>query len=161
MDKKIDINNPYIGMDGYQCFGCSPDNEHGLQMKFFVEGDELVSNWEPRGFMQGYHNVLHGGIQATLMDEIGSWFIQVRLGTAGVTSEMKVKYLKPVRVNQGGIQLRARLKAQRDNLVDIYVSLFGPNGKLSAEADLTYFTYPVDVARKRLYLPEKEAFFKK
>jgi uncharacterized protein (TIGR00369 family) len=161
MDKKIDIKNPYVGLDGYQCFGCSPDNQHGLQMKFFMEGDELVSNWEPRGFMQGYHNVLHGGIQATLMDEIGSWLIQIQLETAGVTSEMKVKYLKPVRVNQGKIQLRAKLKEQRENMVDVHVSLYGPSGKLSAEGELTYFTYPAEVARKRMYLPDKEAFFSK
>ncbi len=161
MKKRIEINNPYVKLNGFQCFGCSPDNPHGLQMKFFKEGDELVSNWQPRDFLQGYYNVLHGGIQATLMDEIASWLIQIKLETAGVTSEMKVRYLKPVRVDRGEIQLRSQLKGTRKNLVDVHVQLFDSSGKLCSEADLTYFTYPKEIAKKRLHFPETDAFYRK
>ena len=33
----------------------------------------------------GFHDILHGGIQATMMDEIASWVVLVKLDTSGVT----------------------------------------------------------------------------
>ncbi len=155
------INNPYAGMEGYNCFGCSPDNEHGLRMRFTEEGEYLTSNWEPRGFLQGYVNVLHGGIQATLMDEIASWLVQIKLKTAGVTSELRVRYLKPVPVDKGSIRLRAKLSGMRRNLADVSVELFCPDGKLCAVADVTYYTFPQKVAAEKLHFPPYEKFFEK
>ena len=29
------IINPWKDMEGYNCFGCSPDNEAGVRMEFF------------------------------------------------------------------------------------------------------------------------------
>jgi len=66
-------------MAGYQCFGCAPHNHNGLQMSFAEDGEYVVSEWEPKDYFQGYYNVLHGGIQATLMDEIASWLVQIKL----------------------------------------------------------------------------------
>jgi acyl-coenzyme A thioesterase PaaI-like protein len=49
-------------------------------MTFFDDGEGIVSNWGPKEGYQGYDKVLHGGIQATLIDEIASWVVYVRLG---------------------------------------------------------------------------------
>ena len=64
------IINPWEGMEGYFCFGCAPNNESGLKMEFYEDGDEIVSKWVPEARFQGWLNTLHGGIQATLLDEI-------------------------------------------------------------------------------------------
>ena len=42
------IINPWKDMEGYNCFGCSPDNEAGVRMEFYEDGDEVVSIWKPR-----------------------------------------------------------------------------------------------------------------
>ena len=47
------INNPWAGIEGYNCFGCSPDNPLGLRMSFAEDGDYIVSVWEPSGTFQG------------------------------------------------------------------------------------------------------------
>ena len=155
------VYNPYKGMEGYNCFGCSPGNEHGLQMQFYEEGDFLFSDWEPKGFLQGYHNVLHGGIQATLIDEIGSWLVMIKLKTAGVTSELFVRYLKPVRISkEGNIKLKASLTSFKNNLTTVHVELFDAEGVKCAEGDPVYFVYPPEIAQKRLFFPEYNAFFK-
>lgn len=39
------IINPWKDMEGYNCFGCSPDNEAGVRMVFYEDGDEIVSVW--------------------------------------------------------------------------------------------------------------------
>ncbi len=155
------IANPYKKIKGYYCFGCSPDNKHGLHMEFYEDGDYLKCNWTTHGFLQGFYNVLHGGIQATLMDEIASWLVQIKLKTSGVTSTMSIRYIKPVPINKGKIHLRAQIKGMRRNLADIRVELFCPDKKLCAEADITYYTFPVEVAKKKLYLPDYDKFFEK
>jgi uncharacterized protein (TIGR00369 family) len=153
------IRNPFRGLEGYNCFGCSPDNSSGLQLSFVEEGEELVSVWTPKSFLQGYHNILHGGIQATLMDEIASWVVYVKLDTSGFTSTMNVRYLKPVYVNDTRLTLRAHLKEMRRNLADIEVRLFDSDQNLCAQALITYFTFSKEKSHGRLYTPDHEQFF--
>jgi uncharacterized protein (TIGR00369 family) len=153
------IRNPFKGLEGYNCFGCSPDNPSGLQLSFVEDGDELVADWKPKSFLQGYHNVLHGGIQATLMDEIASWVVYVKLDASGVTSNMNVRYLKPVYVNDTLLTLRASVKELRRNLADIEVRLFDCHQNLCAQAIITYFTFSKEKSRERLYVPKHEEFF--
>jgi acyl-coenzyme A thioesterase PaaI-like protein len=153
------IKNPYQNMDGYQCFGCDPHNHNGLQMTFAEEGDFVVSEWEPKDYFQGYYQVLHGGIQATLMDEIASWLVQIKLKTAGVTSSMTIRYKKPVPIDKGTIFLRAHLTGKRRNLADIHVELLGPDHASCAEGDFVYFTYPPEVAKTQLHYPDYQDFF--
>ncbi len=152
------IHNPYRHVEGYNCFGCSPNNENGLQMQFFEDGDEIICDWEPRGFLQGYFNVLHGGIQATLMDEIAAWLVQVKLKTAGVTSRIDVRLKRPVPVNEGPLHLVARLQEKRRNLADIWVELHNPDGTIGAEGMITYYTFREDIAREKLRYPGYERF---
>jgi len=154
-----EILNPYTKVDGYNCFACSPDNENGLQMTFVEEGDYLLCEWEPRGFMAGYNNILHGGIQATLLDEIASWFIQVKMKTAGVTSNMNLRLKRTVYMNQGTLKLRAWLKETRRNLVDVNVELINPDGKIGAEGVVTYYTFSPEVAKEKLRFPDYQEFF--
>jgi acyl-coenzyme A thioesterase PaaI-like protein len=153
------IVNPYVKVEGYNCFACSPDNENGLQMTFVEDGDYLISEWTPKRFLAGYNNILHGGIQATLMDEIASWFIQIKMKTAGVTSNMNLRLKRTVHTNQGPLKLRAWLKEVRRNLVDVNVELINPDGKVGAEGVVTYYTFPQEITREKLNFPEPDDFF--
>lgn len=154
------IRNPFIDLEGYNCFGCSPNNMSGLRLTFFEEGGELTSTWMPQQHLEGYHNVLHGGIQATLMDEIASWVVYVILKTSGVTSSMNIRYLKPVSVKEPLLKLIAKVKERRRNLADIEVRLFDSSGILCAEALVTYFTFSEQKSKESLYYPDHEAFLK-
>ena len=107
---KREILNPYDKLEEHKCFACSKHNISGLQMDFYEEEDFVVSEWQPTPSFQGYYNILHGGIQATLMDEISSWCIQIKLKTAGVTSRLETKYRKPIYTNKGKIKLKLGLK---------------------------------------------------
>ncbi|MFA8298885.1 MAG: PaaI family thioesterase [Hyphomicrobiales bacterium] len=153
------LKNPYESLEGYNCFGCSGNNEHGLQMKFKFDGEEVVSEWEPRGYFQGYFNTLHGGIQSTLIDEIACWLVQMKCKTAGLTSNLNVRYLKSVSTLEGKIKLVARLKGMRRNLADVEVELLDSKGVKCSEGKVTYFTFPEKVAKDKLHFPEYEDFF--
>jgi acyl-coenzyme A thioesterase PaaI-like protein len=158
MAHPVPIKNPFRKLEGYNCFGCSPDNEFGLHMDFRIEGDEVLCDWQPKDHLQGWVGVLHGGIQATLMDEIASWYVFVKLKTAGVTSKMEVKLVKPVKMDQAPFQLRARLKEMQRNVAVIQVQLFMNDGTLGAESLMHYYTYPQEIAIRKLYYPGIEHF---
>ncbi len=152
------LKNPYAGRPDYHCFGCSPDNENGLQMSFFLEGEEVVSEWEPKLYFEGWSNIVHGGIQATLMDEIGSWLILAVCKTAGVTTNLQVTYRKAVPAKEGNLKLRARLKESTTRLATVEIQLFAPDGSLCSEGLATYFLFNPEIARKRNMYPG-DAFF--
>ncbi len=154
----INIKNPFHKLEGYNCFGCSPDNKLGLRMNFRVEGDEVICDWEPEAHLQGWVGVLHGGIQATLMDEIASWYVFVKLKTAGVTSKMEVKLIKPVKMDKAPFRLVARLQEMNRNVAIIQVQLYMNDGILGAESLMHYYTYPQEMAKKKLYYPGIEEF---
>ncbi|HEY5543151.1 MAG TPA: PaaI family thioesterase [Candidatus Binatia bacterium] len=103
------------------CHGCGADNEKGLRIKSFWDGDEAVATWkaEPH-HCGGTRENLNGGIIAALIDchslnlaiaqayrseqrPIGS---APRIGY--VTAHMSVSYLKPTPIDQP-IELRARI----------------------------------------------------
>lgn len=156
------IVNPYVKADRkktYSCFGCSPHNPYGLKMEFFEEGDEILSIWTPDNKYEGFMNVLHGGIQATLMDEIASWVIFVKLKTGGFTSNLQVKYLSSVMIDKGNITLRASLKEMEKNIAHIAVSLYDGNDKLCTDAVVSYFTLPEKIAAAKLKYPGIESFY--
>jgi len=127
-------------------------------MNFRIEGDEVLCDWVPEAHFQGWVGVLHGGIQATLMDEIASWLVFVQLKTAGVTSRMEVKLIRPVKMDKAPFRLRASLLEMRRNIAVIQVHLYMNDGTLGAESLMHYFTFPPEIAHEKLYYPGIEHF---
>jgi uncharacterized protein (TIGR00369 family) len=153
------INNPFLGRDDYACFACSPDHPAGLKMKFFQDGDQVVCFWEPDSRFEGYHGVLHGGIQSTLFDEIASWLVFVKLKTAGVTSRLAVEFLRPVHITRGRIRLTAVLAETRGRVAVVRAQLFDSRNHLCARAEVEYVIYSPELAEKKLAYPGYERFF--
>ena len=141
-----------------KCFACSDNNPIGLKLKFEESEDFVHARWTPQNQFQGYVNVLHGGIIATLLDEICAWCVNVKAGKAGVTSELKIKYLKPVFISGGEIEIRASIKENKERNVKLRSELYDSNGKLCAEAESDFFIYPDTIARKKFGFPGPDAF---
>jgi uncharacterized protein (TIGR00369 family) len=152
------IKNPYNPTEN-RCFACSVSNPIGLKLTFEESEKYLHATWTPSELYQGYHNLLHGGIISTLLDEIGAWCVNVKIGTAGVTSELKVKFLKPVWLNKGDILLKAEIIEKDKKSVQLKCYLYDSTQTLCAEAETVFFIYPEEIARKRLKFPGKEAFY--
>lgn len=155
------INNIHLKDDPevYQCFGCSPYNEFGLHLEFWEDGNELVSNWNPRPILQSYPKVVHGGIQSTLLDEIAGWVVYVKCGTVGLTAELKIKFRRPLFIDQGEVTIRARLKEQNTRMATILAWLIDSSGKTCAEAEIKYFLVSETEAREKYHYPGIDAFF--
>lgn len=102
--------------------------------------------------------MIHGGIQATLLDELAAWVVQTRCKTVGVTSSIEVKYRRPVLVSDGEITLRGRIKEVGTRMAVIEAELLGNDGKLCATAVVKYFLIQPDKAADEYFYPGADAF---
>lgn len=104
--------------------------------------------------ISGVGDTLHGGIQATLADEISSWVVFRKYQTSGVTTKMEVRYHRPIHTTDERITLRAVVRQQRRNLVEIGVRIFDQRGELCTEATCVYFLFPKERAREEFHFCE-------
>jgi uncharacterized protein (TIGR00369 family) len=153
------IINPFQKHPDYNCFGCSSTNSFGLKMNFIETEHGLECSWQPPSYFQGWINVLHGGIQASLMDEIASWVVFVKLGVSGVTSELKVKYKKAVEMTNKPITIKAQLREMQRNIAIIDCFLHDHESKLCATAECKYFTFNEEVSKESYLYPGIDAFY--
>lgn len=79
------------------CFICGEKNIHGVKARFFYDGEKAFTEVEASEKFEGYRGIYHGGVVASLLDEVMIKAI-LALDVFAVTREMTVKYLKPVRV---------------------------------------------------------------
>lgn len=134
------IKNPWLQKEGYNCFGCCPENPAGVHMEFYEAGDDIVCFWKPQAHFQGWIDTLHGGIQSTLIDEIASWVVFRKLQTTGVTSHLEVKYLKPIMTTENQITIRARLAEMKRQVAFIDITIYNSREEICTEGRATYFT---------------------
>lgn len=100
--------------DDSMCFCCGKQNEHGLKLEFETSGAETTTSLSfPRRF-QGYRNIVHGGLIATVLDEAMVTLVN-DMGYLAVTAELRVRFLHPLEV-ETPVDISARLVARRRNL---------------------------------------------
>ncbi len=83
------------------CFGCSPHNERGLHLEFVRTGPRDVEcRYEAAGHFGGVPGVIHGGIQATILDEVMGVAAHCAFDHGDdvpmVTADFSLKYRRPV-----------------------------------------------------------------
>jgi acyl-coenzyme A thioesterase PaaI-like protein len=94
-EQPLQLSNDYF------CFGCGSKNARGLQLSFQLDRDkkQISTVWTPTKELQGYANVVHGGMTGLVLDELMGNLLYLS-GTPSVTSEMTVRFLRPGTVDQ-------------------------------------------------------------
>lgn len=77
------------------CFGCSPSNEHGMQLTFFRRGDRVGTRYAIPDRFHGAPGIAHGGIVATIFDEVSCGVVVFLKNRYVVTGELTVRYEAP------------------------------------------------------------------
>ena|SRR5437867_3748951 len=101
---------------GSVCFGCGPANNHGLHIRSFARGDEVIAEWAPESYHEAFPGALNGGVIGALLDchsnWTAAWHLMNRDGAATppctVTAEYAIKLLRPTPTD-GKVLLRARV----------------------------------------------------
>jgi acyl-coenzyme A thioesterase PaaI-like protein len=90
---------PDFIFEPHHCFACGELNEHGLHLELHVDtqGCWTELTVEPR--FQGWESVAHGGIVASILDEVMAWSVIGR-DTWGVTARLAVAFHKPISIGR-------------------------------------------------------------
>ena len=134
-----------------QCFGCGPNNDRGMKLRFAREGDAVVTTFTPTTGLDGPPGIFHGGLQATLCDEVAGWGLVGLLGRMGFTTSMNVRYMRPVRLDIP-VEARATLASQKGDIVTMRVSL-SQEGKVGCIARVSYALPTVEAAENTMQRP--------
>jgi acyl-coenzyme A thioesterase PaaI-like protein len=130
------------------CFICGVENPVGLHLRIYeVEPGIVETTYTAPQHFQGYPGVLHGGIVATILDEISG---RSHMGSADhprfmFTAKLEVKYRKNVPT---GKPLKVVGKAGRDRgrSAEAWAGIYdAATGELLAEANSLLIAVPPDM----------------
>lgn len=114
--------DPHALGDDQPCFGCAPQHPIGFQLRFWRDGDSVVTRFTPDERYQGPPGILHGGLVTTLADEIGVWTLIGLLQRFGFTAQLSGSLKKPARIGKE-ILGRGRIVRPGTRVVEVEVGL--------------------------------------
>ncbi len=99
-----------------RCFGCGPANTHGLRIRSFARGDQVICEWTPAEHHQAFDGVVNGGIIGALFDCHSNWAAAFHLmrrdglpePPCTVTADFHVRLRRPT-PSSGPLKLTARV----------------------------------------------------
>jgi acyl-coenzyme A thioesterase PaaI-like protein len=118
------------------CYACGSANEHGLHMRFRLEGDRTICEYDPPPFTQGYPGRMHGGVVSSLLDEAMGYAVYYAKQW-GATARLNVRFRAPVPMDQR-LRVEAWIVNNRGRLMELKAELRDDAGSLLAEADGTF-----------------------
>ena len=116
------------------CFACGADNPIGLKLSFeqFHDGARTRATL-PKEY-QGFNDVIHGGIVATLLDEAMAHAVLNNVGEA-VTTSLNIKLRRALKVGEE-VEVEARITEKKRRAVLARAEVrAGDNGKVIASAE--------------------------
>lgn len=82
------------------CFVCGKRNRHGLRLDFELVGEDRIrTEFRPSKRFQGWKDVLHGGIVATILDEVMVNVAYLRKIMA-VSAKLEVRLRRPAAIGE-------------------------------------------------------------
>jgi uncharacterized protein (TIGR00369 family) len=106
------------------CFVCGSRNASGLNLRFHTDGRMVRAHFTARAEYNGFVNVIHGGILATVLDEVMVWACSVQTKQFFYCAEMTVRYRSPAKPGD-------EITAEGELVESKRGRLFLANGKLT------------------------------
>lgn len=125
------------------CFVCGVHNPAGLCLHFYDNDvDEVRTRFTIQPAHQGFPGVVHGGITAAILDEVGGRVMTIgNPQRLGMTAKLAVRYRQPVPLGQPLLAV-GRVHRARGRLLEAHAQLLLPTGDELASADLLIAELP-------------------
>ncbi len=117
----------------HNCFACGSGNPIGLHLEIEIEDGAARTSWTPTADYAGWEEKVHGGLLATLLDEVMAWAPAADDAWA-VTAEMNIRYRSPANPGER-LTATGRVTSRRRRIYAVHGEVRGPDGRLVAEAD--------------------------
>ena len=141
-DSATDIGSSreIIGQDGrryafadHNCFACGGQNPIGMHLEIELGDGTARTEWVPGTDYVGWEEKVHGGIIATLLDEVMAWAPSSHDSWA-VTAEMQIRYRAPANPGER-LEATGRVTERRRRIYHVAGEVRGEDGRLVAEAE--------------------------
>ncbi len=135
-----EIENVFVDLPGYRCFGCDPANPYGLKIKIFADEKtgEVFTRIKAQDHFSGFPGILHGGIQCTLIDEIAFWAMFDRVKKIGVTANIQMDFLKTVNTSSL-LEVRGKIDNIKGRNVLVNVDIIVENKEVCTRGRVIYY----------------------
>ncbi len=107
---------PRFLISPHHCFACGTLNAHGLHLDLHVERGRSWVELTYEARFQGWDGIAHGGIIATILDEVMAWAL-VGEDNWGVTARLSIDFKQPISVGQT-IRAEGWIARSRRRIVD-------------------------------------------
>ena len=122
----------------HSCFVCGESNAIGLKLRFETDEHIVRTRFTPLPEHIGFKQVVHGGIIATLLDEIMVWACAVQTKRFAYCAEMTVRFLKPLRPGEEAVATGELTANRREKIFEAKAELKNQAGELLASATGKY-----------------------
>ena len=141
--RPIGDSRSIVGRDGrryafadHRCFACGDVNPIGMRLHIELGEGTAAARWTAGEHYVGWSDKLHGGIIATLLDEVMAW-APSSYDSWAVTAEMTIRYRSPAGPGEE-LVAEARVVEKRRRIFEVAGEVRGPDGRLIAEATGRY-----------------------
>jgi uncharacterized protein (TIGR00369 family) len=128
------------------CFACGGANPHGLQMKFFSDGKRVYAFPQVPERMAGWDRIVHGGIIATMLDEIMGWAAIHLFNQLGVTETLTIDFKKPLKIEEPLTAVACALEEPSGRSVRMQGQIYNAGEQLCAQATSRFKLIPPKTA---------------
>ena len=115
----------------HHCFACGRDNPIGMRLRIELGDGTARTEWVAGKDYAGWSDKLHGGIIATLLDEVMAW-APSSFDSWAVTAEMNVRYRSPALPGER-LEASAHVTERRRRIYAVRGEVRGADGRLVAE----------------------------
>jgi acyl-coenzyme A thioesterase PaaI-like protein len=122
----------------HSCFVCGDANPRGLQLRFETDGRIVRAVFKPGTEHVGFKGVVHGGITATVLDEIMVWACAVATRQFAFCAELNVRYLLPLPPNEETVVTGELVANRKGRIFEAKGALQNSAGQTIAEATGKY-----------------------
>jgi uncharacterized protein (TIGR00369 family) len=117
----------------HNCFACGGQNPVGMHLDIELGDGTARTEWVPTVDFVGWEEKVHGGILATLLDEVMAW-APASHDSWAVTAEMHIRFRAPA--NPGELLVAVgRVTDRRRRIYHVAGEVRGDDGRLVAEAE--------------------------
>ena len=135
-----------FAFEPHNCFACGTLNTGGLHLDLHVDGERCWTDLEIPERFQGWDEIAHGGIVATILDEVMAWSL-VDADSWGLTARLSVAFKRPVPLGQP-IHVEGWITESRRRVITTAGRMVaGGSGEVLATAEALYVAATDD--RKR------------
>lgn len=138
------------------CFGCSPSHPHGLRLRFRRVENVIRVTFTPREEQQGPPGIMHGGLVATLADELAAWTVVGLRERFGFTASMELRLQRPLRLG-AACEGEGTIVSESARTVKTAVTL-SQNGERILSGQFTFVLMDQEAAEKMLGGPLPDAW---